>query len=139
MKAGSCGRLRRAAERRRSLSKSIGVYSEPAWSPDGTKIVVLRGNAYDRENTEFDGGQTANADLVWIPADGGDANLILPARGAGGAHFTHDKDRIYVNTPGGLVSLRYDGTDRRTHLIVKGQGALLFRGADSRGRCSAEP
>src|SRR6266481_4547984 len=95
---------------------------QPAWSPDGKKIVALRGNAYDRENSEFDGGQTANADLIWIPADGGDANLILPARGAGGPHFTHEKDRIYVFTPQGLVSLRFDGTDRRTHLQVKGQG-----------------
>src|SRR5205814_2392998 len=32
------------------LSKSLAVYSNPAWSPDGTKIVLLRGNAYDREN-----------------------------------------------------------------------------------------
>jgi len=33
------------------LSKSLAVYSNPAWSPDGTKIVLLRGNAYDRENS----------------------------------------------------------------------------------------
>jgi len=107
------------------LSKSAGVYSNPAWSPDGARIVALRGNAYDRENSGFDIGQTANADLVWIPADGGDASLILPARGAGGPHFTHEKERIYVYTPQGLVSLRYDGTDRRTHLQVKGQGIFF--------------
>jgi len=104
------------------LSKTAALYSNPVWSPDGTRIVALRGNAYDREMSEFDSGQTRNADLVWIPAQGGDATLILPARGAGSPHFTHDKDRIYIYTPQGLVSLRFDGTDRRTHLVVKGKG-----------------
>ena len=106
------------------LSKSLGLYSNPVFSPDGTRIVALRGNAYDRDMSEFDDGQTPNADLIWIPADGGEANLILPARGAGSPHFTHDKDRVYVYTPQGLVSLRFDGTDRRTHLQVKGQGSF---------------
>jgi len=104
------------------LSKSLAVYSNPVWSPDATKIVLLRGVAYDRENSTFDGGQTANADLIWIPSEGGDANLILPARGAGAPHFTQEKDRIWVFTPQGLVSLRLDGTDRRTHIAVKGVG-----------------
>ena len=104
------------------LSTSAALYSNPVWSPDGTRIVALRGNAYDRDMSEFDAGQTRNADLVWIPAEGGDSHLILPARGAGSPHFTHEKDRIYVYTQQGLVSLRFDGTDRRTHLQVKGQG-----------------
>ncbi len=107
------------------LTQTSSFYSDPAWSPDGARIVALRGSAYDRENSQFDFGPPPGTDLIWIPAEGGAANLILPARGAGKPHFTHEKDRIYVYTPQGLISLRYDGTDRRTHIQVKGQG-LFF-------------
>jgi Tol biopolymer transport system component len=122
---GQIWRVPAAGGTPQQLSKSLGYYSNPVWSPDGARIVALHGNAYDHENSEFDFEQPAGTDLIWIPSDGGEANLILPARGAGGPHFTHEKDRIYVYTPQGLVSLRYDGTDRRTHLQVKGQG-LFF-------------
>ncbi|MGA2097755.1 MAG: amidohydrolase family protein [Candidatus Acidiferrum sp.] len=106
----------------RQLTKSAALYSDPVWSPDGTRIVALRGNAYDHETSTFDFGQQPTTDLIWVPAEGGDANLILPARGAGAPHFTHDKERVYLDTQQGLVSVRYDGTDRRTHIQVKGQG-----------------
>src|SRR5437899_1042780 len=125
-KGGQLWKISASGGQPQQLSKSLAVYSNPVWSPDSTRIVLLRGNAYDRENSGFDGGQTGNAELVWVPAEGGDAQLILPARGAGGPHFTNEKDRIYVYTPQGLVSLRYDGTDRRTHLVVKGQGVYFF-------------
>ncbi|HYL85813.1 MAG TPA: amidohydrolase family protein [Candidatus Angelobacter sp.] len=101
------------------LTENSAFYSDPAWSPDGDRIVALRGNAYDRENSTFDFGIAGSPDLIWISAEGGPSNLIIPARGAGKPHFTHEKDRIYLYTPGGLISLRYDGTDRRTHLQVK--------------------
>src|SRR5207245_7441207 len=41
------------------------------------------------------------------------------------SHFTHEKDRIYVYSDQGLISLRFDGTDRRVHLKVTGMG-LFF-------------
>jgi len=101
------------------LTENSAFYSDPVWPPDGDRIVALRGNAYDRDNSTFDFGVAGSPDLIWLPADGGPANLIIPARGAGKPHFTHEKDRIYLYTEGGLISLRYDGTDRRTHLQVK--------------------
>src|SRR5262249_61136991 len=60
-------------------------------------------------------------DLISRPADGGEAQLIAPARGVGRPHFTGEKDRVYVYSSQGLVSMRFDGTDRRTHVKVVGK------------------
>jgi Tol biopolymer transport system component len=105
------------------LTKVPAFYTDLAFSPDGERIVGLRGNPYMRQQTfsEF-GGLRIPLDLIWLPAAGGDVELVVPARGVGAPHFTGDPNRIYVYSDDGLISLRYDGTDRRTHLKVTGPG-----------------
>ncbi|HEX4935600.1 MAG TPA: hypothetical protein VFV33_20610, partial [Gemmatimonadaceae bacterium] len=105
------------------LTKLPAFYTDLAFSPDGTRLVALRGNEYMRHQTfsEF-GGLRIPLDLVWLPSSGGDVELIVPARGSAGPHFTADKDRVFVYSEDGLMSFRYDGTDRRTHLKVTGPG-----------------
>ncbi|MEE8257569.1 MAG: amidohydrolase, partial [Acidobacteriota bacterium] len=107
------------------INNVAAYYSDPAFSPDGSKIIIRRGSGYMR--TQTGGG---SLDLVWFPSNGGEPNLIIPARDLGKPHFGPEEDRIYLYAatpfgfgPGqGLVSMRYDGTDRRTHIRVTGAG-----------------
>jgi len=105
------------------LTKVSAFYTDITFSPDGQRIVGLRGNEYQRQQSfsEF-GGLRIPLDLVWLPAAGGTVEMIVPARGLGRPHFTEDASRVYVYSNDGLISLRYDGTDRRTHMRVTGPG-----------------
>jgi Tol biopolymer transport system component len=111
--------------RPRQLTEQAAYYTDPAWSPDGERIVALRANSYERLYREMDFGAPIGSDLVWLPARGGATRLILPSRGYSTPHFGPDQDRIYLyagNGEAGLVSIRYDGTDRRNELAAKGPG-----------------
>src|SRR5271165_1312905 len=102
------------------VTTSTGYYEHPAWSPDSSKIVALR--ASQRQRAEFGSfGEQQGMDVVWVPKEGGEPKLIVPARGVGHPHFATDNDRVYVYSRQGLQSFRFDGTDRRTHLKVTGK------------------
>jgi Tol biopolymer transport system component len=105
------------------LTRVPAFYTDIAFSPDGRRIVGLRSSRYLRTQTpsEF-GGLRVPLDLIWLPAEGGEVALVVPARGIGSPHFvTAEPDRIYVYSRQGLTSLRYDGTDRRVHVRVTGK------------------
>jgi Tol biopolymer transport system component len=104
------------------LTRVRAFYTDPTWSPDGSRIVLLRASRDARVRSPFDGGQFPAQDVIWIPSSGGDANLVIPSRGIGTPHFGPEKDRIYFYSQAGLMSLRFDGTDRRIHLRVTGPG-----------------
>ena len=124
---GSDGYLYKAradgrGEPQRLLERS-GVYVEPVFSPAGDRVVVLRGSAQSYRDDAGTGGFRFANEMVWVPAGGGEATLIANLNGPTEPHFTQDPTRIYffAGSSEGLVSVRWDGTDRKAHVNVKGE------------------
>ena len=111
-----------AAGTPRRLTTMNGTYTQVAWAPDGERIVAVRGPARDyQEATGPSFGGSATADLVWIPSGGGDWTRIGTMNGRTSPHFGAKSERIYLYAGrGGLISLRWDGSDLREHLKVTG-------------------
>jgi len=106
------------------LTTQPGIYQNPVWAPDGDRIVAVRGPASNFEDATGTRAFGAAVDLVWIPAGGGDWTLIAPTEGRTNPHFGADTERIYLNQRGeGLISVRWDGTDQKAHVQVRGRAA----------------
>ena len=113
------------------LTTGAAYYTNLAWSPDGTRIVALRASQH-QAMTQIDqwGKNMSVQDLVWVPSAGGAVTTIASGKGWTGPHFASDPDRIYVTNTNRhgflaadyeLLSLRWDGSDRRRHFILKGK------------------
>ena len=105
------------------LTRDAATYFAPAWGP-GDRIVAVRGliRAYE---TQGEGG-APGTEIVWVSADpdgsdGGAATLIAPTDGRANPHFVEEDDRIHLfRFPDALVSIRWDGTDEKEHVKVRG-------------------
>lgn len=102
------------------LSRDAGVYMQPAWSHN-RRIAFFRGPKRGFEELEGMMLDDSEAELSWMPEGGGSVQRVDMARNRGNVHFTRDTSRIFLNGPGGtLLSVRWDGTDEKTHLKVTG-------------------
>jgi hypothetical protein len=92
------------------LSRHAAYYAEPVYTPDGRRIVYLTGTRADQlyadlryvqaghSDVEQDDApaeisgirETADMDLRWIPADGGEPTLIGSAHGGASPHVAND-------------------------------------------------
>ena len=103
------------------LTNTPGVYTYPEWSYNSNRIVFHRGSAQVFKDLVGPlSGRTAE-DLAWISTDGGAITFIDKTKGRVRPHFTKIDDRIYLyQNDKGLISMRWDGTDVKEHLKLKG-------------------
>ncbi len=102
------------------LTRVGALYSNPAWSPDGSRIVAIRQASRVLVNASGNGGAPIGGDFIWVPSTGGDATEIAPTAGRDVPHFVKSQpDRIYASSfRDGLVSFRWDGTDEKQIIKV---------------------
>lgn len=122
-----------------TLTTAEGYYLDPAYTPDGSRIVFVRGAAADQlysilmdtpapddpdRPAEISGVNPPNTlELRSMPATGGATTFIASAQGGRGPHFArNDSKRVYLTGNRGLHSITLDGYDRRTHFRVTGTG-----------------
>lgn len=104
------------------LTKETGLYQNPAFNPEGTKIVFIRCKAQvykDAYGPVYDGGDD---DICWIASQGGDFTVIDKSLFRYNPHFVANQpDRIYLtNSSGDLVSIKWDGTDEKKIAHITG-------------------
>lgn len=106
------------------LTSAPAVYYEPEWSPDGARILAERATDRDYDEAIQRGILGEPTDLVWVPSAGGPLTVVAPTGGLSSFHFTRDPERIWAfSNADGLVSMRWDGTDRKSHVKVRGRRA----------------
>ncbi len=125
------------------LTQAAGYYFQPAWSPNN-RIVAVRASAREfQEAPDFASSLGASADFVWISPNGGPLNTIAPSGNRFAPHFTADTTRFFAYSGrDGLVSMRWDGTDIKSHLKVTGTlppGALIAKNATFPGTDLLDP
>lgn len=105
------------------INQEDGVFQNPVWSNDGSKIVLIKGQTGDFRDALRRTAFRGTSDLIWLDAAGSANNFISFTNGRSNPHFVNDSDRIYLSGRQGLSSIRWDGTDEKFHVIVKGKGA----------------
>ena len=103
------------------LTKRPGLYQYPEWSYNSKRIAFLRGTTQSFQDLLGIYSRQMFEDLAWVSTEGGNITIIDKAKQRSYPHFTKADDRVYLSTnKGELLSIRWDGSDKKVHLKIKG-------------------
>src|SRR5688500_3669365 len=116
----------------RNLTRAPALYARLNYTPDGSRLVFARAprqpvtamanEALVQPRTAAGAGSELNFELRWMPATGGTQHPIAMVADVGALplggypHFTSDTSRVFFNDGTALVSVAWDGSDRKVVL-----------------------
>ena len=104
----------------KKMTNAPGLYQSPKFNLKGDRIIYVK-SPYQKFRDAFDPGYDDSEDLLtWMSAGGGQENTIDKANGRYNPHFSVDDERIYLNARGTLISIKWDGTDQKSHAKING-------------------
>lgn len=112
----------------RSIAPATAYYTHPVFTPDGRNLVAQRSSNTERMRTYMEYGPLREADLILLPARGGEAKVLAHGSMGGVPHFASNASEVNVVFDEGLVAVKLDGSSRRKLVAVTGPGFYFQEG-----------
>jgi len=112
----------------KALTDTPAYYTYPAFAPDGKSVIAERSSNAERMHTYMEYGPLRQADLIVLPARGGEARVLASGRIGGVPHFSADHAAVNVVFDDGLNAVKLDGTGRRKLALLTGPGFYFQEG-----------
>ena len=104
------------------LTRTSAYYTTPVFTPDGGSVVAERSSNYVRMHRYMEYGPLRDAELVVMPASGGDQRVIAKGSMGGTPHFGPDAGEVDMLFDDGLNAVKLDGSSKRLIVQVTGPG-----------------
>jgi imidazolonepropionase-like amidohydrolase/Tol biopolymer transport system component len=128
---------------RRNLTRAPAMYARLNFTADGSRLVFARAprrartfvleDAAVAPRSPVGGGTELGFELRWMSPGGGTQHPIIMVADVGALplggypHFAGDSSRVFYHDGTGLVSVRWDGSDRRIVLARAAPQTMLAR------------
>ena len=106
----------------RRVTRAPAYYTSPVFGPDGREIFVVRSPQAARLRTFMEYGNLRDAELVALPAAGGEARAIAAGKLGGKPQFTSAVGKVHLLFDDGLNEIDVASGARKVIATVKGPG-----------------